>query len=397
MSLPPPPDSFGSQPPTSAGQPGGGVPQHWAPQQSGGPAAPPQGGAPSWGPQQQWPGQQWPGSPPPQGGGGKTKWILGALAIVSAIALAVVITVVLVRPDNSGNGPGNVGSSGSDSGFASANDTGPINIITEEPTCDAWNSIARRYTDTTKSIQWDDRDGSVPATSWTAEQRAMYENMKNALTQAADQTVNLVKVTPSRAVRMLYEQFVAYARAFVERIPNYVAADDDTMSAINAAAASMTNICGAITSRAAQAVAPLVPAVHGPTDVAQPDQMGEPTKLLVESNSICGDWDSLTARFDHDAEQWNDSDKSIPAKNWSPEQKSVNEAFARVLSENADEVERLGRTSGNPRLEDLAVLEAQYRRGLSISLTNYSPNDLYLALSGINLSRLIFWACRVAS
>ena len=105
MSLPPPPDSFGSQSPISGGQPGGGAPQHWAPHQSGGPAGPPQGGAPSWGPQQQWPGQQWPGSPPPQSGGGKTKWILGALAIVLAIALAVVITVVLVRPDNSGKRP----------------------------------------------------------------------------------------------------------------------------------------------------------------------------------------------------------------------------------------------------------------------------------------------------
>lgn len=396
MSLPPPPDSFGSQPPTSGGQPGGGAPQHWAPQQSGGPAGPPQGGAPSWGPQQQWPGQQWPGSPPPQGGGGKAKWILGIIAVVLAIALAVVITVVLVRPDNSGNGPANAGASGSDSEFASANDTGPIRIITEEPTCDAWNNIARRYTDSGKSINWDDRDSTIPAPSWTSEQRAMYESMEKTLAQAADQTVNLVKATPNRTVRMLYEQFVAYARAFAERIPTYAAEDDDYMSVVNAATASLTNICGAITSRAAQAVAPLVPVVSGPTDVALPDRLGEPTKLLLGSNTVCGDWESLTEKFDIDAKQWNESDKSIPAKDWTPEQKSINEAFAPVLSQSADEVERLGRKSGNPRFEDLAVLEAQYRRALGISLGSYTSKDLYLALVGINLNRLMFWACKVA-
>ena len=122
----------------------------------------------------------------------------------------------------------------------------------------------------------------------------MYESMKKTLAQAADQTVNLVKATPNRTVRMLYEQFVAYARAFAERIPTYAAEDDDYMSVVNAATASLTNICGAITSRAAQAVAPLVPVVSGPTDVALPDQLGEPTKLLLESNAVCDDWESLT-------------------------------------------------------------------------------------------------------
>ncbi|MGA5543168.1 hypothetical protein ACPCIR_15050 [Mycobacterium sp. NPDC051198] len=397
MSLPPPPDSFGSQPPTSGGQPGGGAPQHWAPQQSGGPAGPPQGGAPSWGPQQQWPGQQWPGSPPPRGGGGKTKWILGIIAVVLAIALAVVITVVLVRPDNSGNGPANAGASGSDSEFASANDTGPISIITEESTCDAWNSIARGYTGTAKSINWVDRGPTIPATSWTPEQRAMYESMEKALVQAADQTVNLVKATPHRVVRMLYEQFIAYTRAFVERIPTYEAKDDDLIAVSSAAGASLTNICGAITSHSAQAVAPQLSPVLGPTNVAQPDKVGSPTKLLAEPSAVCADWETLTTKFDSDAKQWNDIDKNVSAADWTPEQKTINEAFAPVLSASADEVERLGRKSDNSRFEDLAVLEAQYRRALAASLPNYASKDVYLALSGVNLNRLILWACKSAS
>ncbi|WP_165609128.1 hypothetical protein [Mycolicibacterium peregrinum] len=314
-----------------------------------------------------------------------------------ALALAVVITVVLVRPDNNGNGPSNGNGNGSDSEFASANDTGPITIITEDPTCDAWNNIARGYADTTKSINWENRDFNVAATSWTPEQRAMYEGMAEALTRAADQTVNLLKVTPNRAVRLLYEQVVAYARTFIERIPNYVAEDDDTLAVFNAAAASLTNICGAITSRRAQAIAPLVVEVPGPTGVAQPDPPGAPTKLLVDSNPVCSDWESLTAEFDGNAEQWNAIDKDISAKDWTPEQRSVNDAFARILSESADKVERVGRESGDPRFEDLAVLEAQYRRALAIALPNYAPKDVYLALAGVNLNRMIVWACKAAS
>lgn len=397
MSLPPPPDSFGSQPPTSGGQPGGGAPQHWAPQQSGGPAGPPQGGAPSWGPQQQWPGQQWPGSPPPQGGGGKTKWILGIIAVVLAIALAVVITVVLVRPDNGGNGPANAGINGSDSEFASANDTGPISIITEEPTCDAWNTIANGYAGTAKSVNWSGRESNIPATSWTPEQRATYESMGKALAQAADQAVNLTKATPHRVVRLLYEQFIAYSRAFVERIPDYVVEDDDLMSASNGAGGALTNICGAITYRSAQAVAPLVSAAPAPTNIAQPNKLGAPTKLLTERNPVCSDWESQSTEFDAQAAAWNAIDKSIPAKDWTPEQKSISDSFAPTLSARADEIERVGRKSNDPRFEDLAILGAQYRRGLAISISDYTSKDLYLALSAVNLNRLVFWACKAAS
>lgn len=397
MSLPPPPDSFGSQPPTGGGHSGGGAPQQWGPQQPGGPVGPPTGW-PSWGPQQPWGQQQWPGGPPPpNGGGGKTKWILGGLAIALAIALAVVITVVLVRPDNSENGPTTAGSSGADAEFASANDTGPVTIITEEPTCDAWNAIAREYTGTAESIKWDDRNRTVSATSWTAEQRATYEDMKKALTKAADQTVNLTKATPHRTMRVVYEQFIAYARTFAERIPTYTVEDNDLMTAVNGSSAALTNICGAITYRSAQAVAPRMSAVSEPTGVARPEEAGAPTRLLVEPNPVCTDWESMTNKFDSDSNAWNAIDKSVPAEDWTPEQESITEAVIPVMAANADELEHLGRKSGNPRFEDLAVLAAQYRRALVVSLPSYTTKDVYLALSAVNLNRLVFGACKAAS
>ena len=47
----------------------------------------------------------------------------------------------------------------------------------------------------------------------------MYETVGKAMDNAADQTVSLVKATPHRVMRELYEQFIAYARAFDQAIP----------------------------------------------------------------------------------------------------------------------------------------------------------------------------------
>src|SRR5215204_4060764 len=144
MSVPPPPNQWGSQPPVS--QPGG---QQWGP---------PPGGH-QWGPQQPW-GP--PPGPPPRGGG-KGKWIVAGIAVLAVIAVTVVITVMVVGKDSVG-GDSPTPTNGSDSEFASAGDKGPANIITEDPTCEAWGRVAREYSAQTKAVNWGGRDPSVPAT-----------------------------------------------------------------------------------------------------------------------------------------------------------------------------------------------------------------------------------------
>ncbi|MDV7302972.1 hypothetical protein R4547_37035, partial [Mycolicibacterium fortuitum] len=98
------------------------MPPQWAPQQSAGPGGSVPGGQAPWGSQ-----EQWAGGLAPSSGGGKAKWVLGGLAVVLAIALAVVVTVLVVKPDTgTPAGPLNAGGDSSASEFASANDTGPI-------------------------------------------------------------------------------------------------------------------------------------------------------------------------------------------------------------------------------------------------------------------------------
>ncbi|WP_238390767.1 MULTISPECIES: hypothetical protein [unclassified Mycolicibacterium] len=313
-----------------------------------------------------------------------------------AIALAVVVTVLVVRPDSSGDGPSTLGTNGPASEFASANDTGPVNIITDEPTCDAWNTILGKYSEAMDSVKWDDRDAAIPASAWTPEQRSMYESAEKAMTQAADQAVNLVKKTPHRVVRVLFEQFIAYTRAFVQRIPSYVSEDANIIGASNGAGDALANMCGAISYRSAQAIAPLVSAVPGPTKVALPEDPNTPTKLLTEPTSVCSEWEPQVTKFADDTQAWRSIDKGIPAKEWTPDQRAVHDAVAPIMLASADEMERLGRQSGNPRFEDVATLAAQYRRAFVLTLPDYKSADSYLALSATNLVRLVNLACKAA-
>lgn len=392
MSLPPPPGSYGQQPPTG-GQPGGGAPQPWSQQPyPGGPSGPPPSGPPPWGPQ-----QQWAGGPPPPSVGGKTKWILGGLAAILAIALVVVITVLVVRPDGSGNGSSNAGGTGSDSEFASANDTAPANIITEDPTCEAWVKLSRDYADSTKTIRWADRDSSIPASAWTPDQRAMFEAAGRAMTRAADQTVNLVKRTPHRTMRELYEQFIAYTRDFVKRIPSYAANDDNVVAVANAIGNGLNNVCSAISFGSAPPVAPLIAEPGPPSKISPLGDPKAPALFLNTVNSECAGWSSMVAKFSKDTEAWLTVDAKIPATEWTSEQKAINDAVIPIMEANADELERLGRASGNPTFEDIAILAAQYQRAYVTALPAYTAPDGFLAQSASFMVMTIDWACKAAS
>ena len=186
MSVPPPPNQWGSQPPTG-GQPAGG-PQRGDRRSS---------------------GDHRRGRMPRRGG--KGKWIFAAIAILAVIAVTVVYHGVGCR---SGLGRWRVAApqaNGNGSDFASANDKGPVGIITEDPTCDAWGRVAGEYSAQTKAVNWGGRDQSVPASAWSSEQRTMYETVGRAMTNAGNQAVNLAMLTTHRVMRELYEQFIAYS------------------------------------------------------------------------------------------------------------------------------------------------------------------------------------------
>jgi hypothetical protein len=371
MSVPPPPNQWGSQPPTG-GQPTG---------------------ARQWGPQQPW----GPPPEPPPSRGGKGKWIFGGIALLAVIAVTVVITVLVVGK-NSGGGESPTPTSSNGSEFASANDKGPVGIITEDPTCDAWNRTVNELSSPEKENKWGDRDPNIPASAWSSEQRTMYESVSKAMHSVADQSVELAKKTPHRVMRELYEQYIAYARAFADRVPTYKAGDAQLAAVVDDIAAGLVNICAAITYGSAAAQAPLVPEADPPSEVAPLGDPSQPRQFLSKADSTCADWLSEYLKFDADTADWRRiSDPNIPASQWTPEQKSAFDAVTPLMAAFADKAEALGRRSDNPTFEDFAVLSAQYRRAYVRAIPTYAPADNYLVTASTNLANMLGHACKAVS
>src|ERR1700753_1516775 len=98
---------------------------------------------------------------------------MGGVAAVAV--LATIVAAVLLFGDG-GSGP----KGGSDNGpgqetaaVASARDTGPVAVITDDPSCTAWAAINNQLANSGQGL-WNDRDRSVPASAGTPKLRAQF-------------------------------------------------------------------------------------------------------------------------------------------------------------------------------------------------------------------------------
>jgi hypothetical protein len=306
------------------------------------------------------------------------------------------VVAVSCTKNTGGNAAGGGGgsASGNNSGIASANDNGPVGIITEDPSCAPWGPVATTLANAT-SNGWDNRDPSIPATAWTQDQQAQYQSVAQALRSAADQAVPLVKLTTHRVMRELYEQFIVYSRAYADSVPTYTTADDYLNGASASIVSVVNGICGSITYHAAAARAPLIATPAAPTHVAQPGDPSNPTRFMPTADPQCADWKSAIDQMFSDSAYvaWVKEDTSIPASSWSDQYKAENQAVASVMSRSADTYEKLGRQSSNPFIEDVAVLSAQYGRAFVAALPTYSSSDSYLYNVFVRVPGVIKSAC----
>lgn len=321
------------------------------------------------------------------------KWALGAITLIAVVAIAVAVTLALTRSGSDGRGPANGGNSGKTSTIASANDTDPVAVITEEPTCDKFTPINNGYADQGKN-GWNDRDPSIPATDWTPDQRAQYTAMGTAMRNAADQFVPLAKQTPHRVMRELYEQFIVYARTYAASIPTYTPSDDQLATVATNASSAIYSICNAISEGSASMWGPSVPTAAPPAHIAVPSDPADPQRFLTARDPICNDWKARWQRYSTDASAWGSMDPQKPASEWTPEQKAVYDAVTPVMSAYADDIEQLGQRSKNPIIQDFAVLSAQYTRAYVKGIPTYVPSDAHLAATANATEWVIMKACQ---
>lgn len=370
MSFPPPP---GGPPPGNPGPPQG----------YSGPYGPP--------PQQPpWP-QQWQAGPPPKKRGNGWKWVLGGVALLAVIGVTAAVTIsVTSESADDGDAP-----SGETYGLASADDKGPVNIITEDPTCAAWTPIIDTFADIQRK-GWNRRDASVPRDRWTSEERTHFEEVGRAADRAADQAVALVRLTPNRVMRELYGQFIAYARAYSDAIAQYQPSDENLARVMTNASAALVFACDAIDFKSAEARLPLAGTSATPTELAPLTDPNDPTRFMAQADQVCADWNDLVSRLDTDTRAWQELDSAVPASRWSPDQRAIIDGVIPRFQEFANRAEQLALQSSNPVLQDFAIFSAQYRRAYAAALPTYTAADSFLASAGGAAASTIQSACKAA-
>lgn len=327
------------------------------------------------------------------------KRALGAVTLVAALAIIVAV-VLFFDSGNSGNNSSSGSASGTSSSeeaapaVASAHDNGPAVVITDDPSCAAWTAINNSLAKDGTGI-WNDRDRSMPASAWDEKQRFQFTAAAQSMRNAAAQTVGLVKLTPHRIMRELYEQFIAYAFAYVAHVPKYVPSDDNFAGTANSAASALGAICTAITDGPAAARGPMVPPGEAPSKVAPVGNPTNPKPFLTSPNATCAKWKAALDQFAQQTAAWQSINPGIPAILWNDEQKAANYTAAQVMNNFAGNLEQLGRDSGNLTWQDFANLSAQYRRAFALAVPTYSPADNHLANAANFLSTTVLGACAV--
>jgi hypothetical protein len=384
MSMPPesgwqPPQQSGSPP--NQGQPYGQQfnPSGYNPQQP-----PP----PGW-QQGSWPQQ--PGQPPQKGS--SLKWLLIAVAVLLVIGISIGATLIFTR---TGGGRGQTTpSSGAPSDIASANDTGPVSIITNEPTCQAYMTINNTIADVEANGWGSYRSTLGPDSEWTPDQRSQVQAVAVAMGNAADQVVPLAKQTPHRVVRELYEQFVAYGRAYVASVANYIPRDNGLASANVNAGSTLAGICNAITYGSASRSLTLEPA-PAPTQVASPDDSGNPKQFVTSSNPTCQEWIDREGQFTAATGDWANLDTGIAGSEWTPEQRALQQSAVNLLSDWSRDMKSMAKDSQGPVFEDFALLASLYIDAYVPLGDKYTESDAWLTYTAFRLSNIISGACRAA-
>jgi hypothetical protein len=310
------------------------------------------------------------------------------------IGISVGATLIFTRGD--GGGRTTPSTSGAPSDIASANDTGPVSIITDEPTCQTWVGINNTMGDVQKGGWSDQRKTLGPAAEWTPDQRDEVMAVAAAMKSAADQAVAMAKRTPHRVIRELYEQFIAYSRAYASSLPNYKPADDGLASASVNASSALIGICNTITlgsSSRSQAAEPAAP----PTETVKPDDPADPQRFVTTSDATCDAWISRLDKFNGDTSAWGALDPAVPASQWSPERRAIEQSVQPLLTAYAADVDGAGRKSGNPIFEDFASSAALYIRTYVTVGESYTSADSWLSYVGFRFANVVSGACLAAA
>jgi hypothetical protein len=333
--------------------------------------------------------------------GSVARWVLGALAVVTVVAVGAVLMFTGDEPRSSASSDRGAGSATSAARsanaapgtVASAKDNGPVEIITEDDTCGVWDNVQTAIS-VARNSGWDDRDPWVQSSTWTPDQRAQFEAVGDALRTGADTAVKLVAQTPHRTMRELYEAFIVYGRGYSDGLLNYQPMDDYLAQTSIAAADTITHICAANRSKVTGVQAPKLAPVPPPSTAPVVGDPTEPKRFLSQPNPSCAEWTTNETALRDQLQTWSALDPNIAVGQLDKEQVLTYADAARTANAFADTMEAGGRSSGNPAVEDFATLGALYFRAYAQAVPLIWAGDHDMAEVGLAINRLVTAGCQ---
>ncbi len=312
--------------------------------------------------------------PPPERKLSRRRLLVLVLSVVVLIALVAGLLMWRAASDSSMDSGAQPGTGGS------------VGVLREkDPICDQWLTFGNELS--ANEQEWAELDHTVPATRWTPEQREIYTAVGEAMGTAADQYESILPLARHTAVQELAAQTIVYLRAYVERIPTYAEADGRLAGVASNFGSAVSFMCTAV---------PHIPAAMLAEEQVR-SHASEPAAVkpfMPERDSVCAEFVSMVQRRNAQLGGWLALDPAVPAAQWSPRQRRLNDAARHVLDRDAGEVQDMASRASSAVLRDLLMTDAAYLRATSSAIAGYQPDDKRLWEAAVSLSGGIMGTCR---
>lgn len=276
--------------------------------------------------------------------------------------------------------------------IASSHDTGPVTLIVDDPTCGQIREISDSIRPTLESL--DKFDPQIPASQWTDSRRSRYQEALGQLNTAADKYLQIAKQTPSRVMRELYLQSVAYYQAFVTRIDSYVPETHNIALAARYYVETIEYICSAefATEERKDDQRSVDP---GPIAAPSIAEAAIPQVLMKEPDPVCPAWIDSMERSELEIQAWRRGfDPSLPAGTWPESQRNLMASAKPVFQQEINKMNTSLKTVSNPTLRDLTALSSLYLSTFIAWSDTYVPQDMWLYNTAISLRNAIATSCQ---
>ena len=252
----------------------------------------------------------------------------------------------------------------------------------KDPVCDEWVTVSNELA--AKEEKWAASNRGVPATAWSPEQREIFVSVGEAMSTAADQFESMLPKAKNVVLQELIAQTIVYLRAYVERVPNYVASDGLIAGVAGNFGTAVTYMCSAV---------PLVPPV-GEFDVSSSVQQPAELQAFMEfADPVCSEFVALADRQNSALIGWAATDSTIPAVQWTPKQQALFDAVRKTITRDLVQFREIANDAEGRVMGDLAATQNAYMQAFADGIPSYTPDDAQLWTVATSLGGGLVAAC----